>query len=258
MLKKSDMSHLEHPQASGNDEALERRLRNQATMIGVVAHDLRLPLFRLAMAAELATSAEEDREAVMRNLASIRSALDVMTRLIDDLDDYGSLQAGQLRLVRRLVAPAAIVHSALIAFGPVAVARQIELSERIGSDVPTIFADSDRLLQVVSNLLTNALLMTPARGTIVIEVAAEGDLARFAVSDSGPGISPSEAPHLFDRYWRGSHGKYAGRGLGLAIARDLVEGHGGKIWAESERTLGACFAFTIGTASAHAESLGSL
>jgi signal transduction histidine kinase len=222
-----------------------RRLQNQARMMGVVAHDLRLLLFRLALSLELASSAEDDRSTLARHLDAIRAALDGSTRLVDDLDDYGSLQAGQLRLICHPVDPATIVKSALVSFAPVAAAKNVELTEQVGEALPEVLADDKRLLQVVSNLLTNALCLTPPGGRVVIAVKGDGDAARFVVADSGPGISKADLPHLFERYWRGTHGKYVGRGLGLAIARDLVEGHGGQIWADNAPEGGARISFTV-------------
>jgi two-component system, OmpR family, sensor histidine kinase BaeS len=237
--------HSSLDDANQRGDELARRLQNQATMIGVVAHDLRLPLFRLALSLELASSAEGDHSTLVRHLEAIRAALDGITRLVDDLDDYGSLQAGQLRLVCRPVHPATIVKSALVAFAPVAAARNVELSEHVGDSLPEVLVDDKRLLQIVSNLLTNALCLTPSGGRVVVAVEGDGNDARFVVADSGPGISKADLPHLFERYWRGAHGKYVGRGLGLAIARDLVERHGGQIWADNSPEGGARISFTV-------------
>jgi signal transduction histidine kinase len=227
-----------------NDE-LGRRLRNQMSMLAIVAHDLRNPLFRLALAAELADGAGDHRAALARNLEATRGVLAVMKRLIDDLDDYSSLQAGRLRLVRRPVDPAVIVKSAVAAFAPFAETRKVALTATISDTVQPIRADHDRLLQVVSNLIMNALFLTPPGGLVVVAVDLVGDHARFAVSDSGPGINPDDLPHLFERGWRGTHDRYAGRGLGLAIAKGLVESHGGKIWAVNQPARGARIAFAI-------------
>jgi signal transduction histidine kinase len=234
---------LPHPRASNGD--LATRLRNQSTMIGTVAHDLRLPLFRLAIAVELASHEDNDRGAFERNLEGIVTALSSTTRMVDDLDDYGSLQAGQLRLLRRSTAPAAVVRAAMAVFAPIAAVRQIESSERIGDALPDILADSDRLQQVLSNLLANALCLTPPGGRIVIAVHGDGDQVRFVVSGSGATIDPPDVPHVFERDWRGTNGRHVGRGMGLVIARALVEGHGGRIWADNEPGCGARFSFTV-------------
>jgi signal transduction histidine kinase len=224
---------------------LTTRLRNQATMIAIVAHDLRHPLYRITLATDLARGAEGDRATVARSLEAIRLGLASMNRLVEDLDDYASLQSGHLRLNCRPVHPAAVVSSAVGAFELFAASKQIELQARVSNSLPEIFADRDRLVQVISNLLTNALSLTPAGGTIEVAAEPDGDRARFTVSDSGPGIDPDELPHLFEHYWRGAHGTYAGRGLGLAIARALVESHGGEIRADNRPLCGARISFAI-------------
>ncbi len=226
------------------DEDLSRRLSNQANMLAFVAHDLRQPLFRIAMAAELAGS-NGDVSALTRTLEAVQSSLVCIHRLVDDLDDFGSLQAGQLRLICRSLEPAAVVSAALAAFEPIAAAKHVRLSATIEDGVGEIFADPERMQQVISNLIVNALFLTPSGGCIAITVKSDGDRIQFAVSDSGPGIGASDLPHLFDRYWRGTQGWYAGRGLGLAIARDLVASHGGEIWASNEPVCGARISFTV-------------
>jgi signal transduction histidine kinase len=225
--------------SSYDQDELARRLRNQANLIGTVAHDIRHPLFQLALTVELANAIDA------RKMEAIRNALGSITRLVDDLDDYGSLQVGQLRLVRRTVHPSAIVKAAVAAFALGAAARQIEMVEQVADALPEISADGDRLQQVMSNLLTNALCITPPGGRILVTAVDDGDHVRFAVRDSGPGIAPADLPHLFERHWRGAKSAYLGRGLGLAIARDLVTCHGGAMWADNEPDCGARISFTV-------------
>jgi signal transduction histidine kinase len=227
---------------------LASRLRHQTDMLAIVAHDLRHPLYRAALALDLAIE-ENDSKVVARNLDAIRDAFASVSRLVEDLDDYASLQTGRLRLACRTVHPTTIIESAFTAFAPLAAAKQIELSTQVGAAIPPIVADHDRLLQVVSNLLVNAMCLTPAGGAVVLSVDHDDGRACFAVSDSGPGITPEDLPHLFEHYWRGANAQYAGRGLGLAIARALVESHGGQIWADNRPTQGARISFAIPAAS---------
>jgi signal transduction histidine kinase len=113
--------------------------------------------------------------------------------------------------------------------------------------LPWIFADEPRLLQVLANLLTNAIKFTPAGGTIVVGSEATEGGVRFFVADTGPGIPPEHLDHLFDRVWTTRKGNPHGAGLGLAIARGIVEAHGGRIVAESRIGEGSTFSFTIPT-----------
>ena len=214
-------------------------------MLAQVAHDQRLSLFRISLAAELVSEVDADREVLRIGIDAIREGVASLSRLVQDLDDYTSLQAGHLRLVVAPVNPCAIVKSALAAFALLAGSRRIALSARVEDGLPDIVADRDRLIQVLSNLLANTLYITPPGGSVVVSVATDGGQTRFAVSDTGPGIPPDDVAHLFERSWRGAHGSYAGQGLGLAIARELVECHGGEIWAENQQPHGACISFTV-------------
>jgi signal transduction histidine kinase len=222
---------------------LASRLRNEAKMIAIIAHDLRQPLFRIAVGIDLAS--EVDGGDPVRGIQAIREGLASMSRLVEDLDDYASLQSGRLRLACHPVHPTTIIESALAAFTPLAHIKKIELSAQVDAAAPQIVADRDRLFQVVSNLLMNAMWLTPTGGSVVLSVDYDEGRARFAVSDSGPGINPGDLPHLFEHYWRGETDRYPGRGLGLAIARGLVESHGGRIWADNRPTCGARISFAI-------------
>ena len=223
-----------------------QRLESQTRMIEVVAHDLRDPLSRLDLAADLAEAAGDDHAMLVRSLDAIRRALVGLRRLVEDLDDFAGLQAGEFRLCRRPLDPVALVRAATTAFASIATAKQIELVEHIGTPPVEVVVDEGRLHQVISNLLTNALCATPPGGRV--SIAVDGDReghARFDVSDSGPGIDAADLPHVFERHWRGSRPSYHGRGLGLSIARDLVECHGGRIDAHNAPGGGASISFTI-------------
>jgi signal transduction histidine kinase len=128
---------------------------------------------------------------------------------------------------------------------PLAAARSQQLSCRAPRELPTIQADPSRLQQVLSNVIGNAIKFTPEGGAIAVQaIVAQGDV-RFSVRDSGPGISAEDLPRLFDRHWRARRTAHLGAGLGLAIARGIVEAHGGRIWAESDAGRGATFHFVL-------------
>jgi signal transduction histidine kinase len=139
------------------------------------------------------------------------------------------------------------VLEAIEAHLPSAKARGIELSFRMDDHLPPILADRERILQVLGNLLTNALKFTPAGGRIEIAAMAEDAAVRWSVEDTGPGVPPDQLPHLFDRFWQARPSDRRGLGLGLAIVNALVEAHGGRVWAESEPHRGTHVRFTVPT-----------
>jgi signal transduction histidine kinase len=123
----------------------------------------------------------------------------------------------------------------------------LELHVAIERDLPDIWADRDRMLQVFENLIGNATKFTKAGGRVTVGAVASSGEVLFSVSDTGSGISDSDIPHVFDRFWQASHGAHRGAGLGLAIVKGIVEAHGGRIWIRSTIGQGTTFLFTIPT-----------
>ncbi|HYH79019.1 MAG TPA: HAMP domain-containing sensor histidine kinase, partial [Longimicrobium sp.] len=123
--------------------------------------------------------------------------------------------------------------------------RGVVLAVDARADIPDVLADRARLLQVLGNLLGNAVKFTPDGGTVTVGAAPSGDGVGFWVADTGPGIDPAHLPRLFDRFWQAKRGDRAGLGLGLAIAKGIVDAHGGRIWAESIPGQGSTFYFTL-------------
>jgi signal transduction histidine kinase len=135
---------------------------------------------------------------------------------------------------------------------PIAAAKSIAVDCRVADDAGRIDVDRERLVQVLSNLVGNAIKFTPVGGRITVAADRAGDRVRFAISDTGPGIAPEEIPHLFDRYWQSAKNARLGAGLGLFIVKGIIDAHGGSIWVESQPGHGTTFYFTI-PASAPAE-----
>jgi len=121
----------------------------------------------------------------------------------------------------------------------------IALTREVEADLQQVSSDPDRFIQVLENLVSNALKVTRSGGTVTIRAARYDDYIRFSVADTGPGIPTEELPYIFDRYFRGRFKAGKGLGLGLPIAKALVEGHGGRIWAETEPGRGSVFHFTL-------------
>lgn len=218
-------------------------------LLAVVAHDLRSPLAAIALSADgldgLAQGAEGLRRALAERGAIIGDAVQQMTRLVDDLVDVAAIQRGGLRLAWAMRDPRQVLDEALQQLRPVAARRGVELVRAASPEVPRIRCDGGRILQVLTNLLSNAARVTPAGGTISAAVEATPEAIRFTVRDTGPGLSEQIAARLFEPYRRGPDAQQKGAGLGLAIAKGIVDAHGGRIWADPAAGGGAVFHFTV-------------
>ena len=128
---------------------------------------------------------------------------------------------------------------------PLALEKGLALRTDLSAPLPAVRSEKERVLQVVSNLLGNAIKFTPPAGTITVQASALPGEVSFAVRDTGPGIQPMQLSHIFDRFWQARAAARAGAGLGLAIAKGIVEAHGGRIWVESKPGAGATFHFTL-------------
>jgi signal transduction histidine kinase len=168
-----------------------------------------------------------------------------MARLIEDLVDFAGIQAGRLSLARTAHAPEAILTEARELFGPIATERGLRFEAHAPGGLPHVECDSERVVQLISNLVSNAFKVTPKGGTIAIGAEPKDSEIVFYVRDTGPGIEPEELPRLFERYWRSKQVSYRGAGLGLSIARGIVDAHGGRIWAESTVGVGSTFYFSL-------------
>ena len=168
-----------------------------------------------------------------------------MDALIRNLLDLAALEAGRLTLERTTQRIAALTRDAVEAMRPLAAARAQTLELQVPDEGLCALCDRERVLQVFSNLLGNAIKFSPMGTTIRVGAAAEGARARLWVSDAGPGIDRAQLRVIFAPFWRGSQRAQGGVGLGLWIARDIVEAHGGRIWVESRVGEGATFLFTL-------------
>lgn len=230
----------------------EREKRREAEMLararedvlGVVAHDLRNPLNLVLMTAELMID-EELPLARRRELLgiAIRAAKE-MNRLIEDLLDTVRLQAGRLSLDVEDVSVDTIVRQAEETFRPLAERRHIHFETTAQAGV-AVRADPTRVSQIVGNLIGNAIKFTPAQGSVKLRATLDDKQVVFQVVDDGPGISPDNMSHLFDSFWQARKNDLRGVGRGLAIAKELVEAHGGKIWVESIVDQGSTFSFSL-------------
>jgi signal transduction histidine kinase len=169
--------------------------------------------------------------------------------MIQELLDIACIEAGQLGIDRSRVPARELILDAAESQKPIAAAASLELQIEVAHDVPDIWADRNRLLQVFDNLIGNAIKFTAPGGSIAIGAAPKADQVQFWVV-AGVGIDSDGLLHVFDRFWQARKGEYHGAGLGLPIARGIVEAHGGRIWVESALGVGTAFFFTIPSATA--------
>jgi len=182
---------------------------------------------------------EGEAGAQLRKLAAANGRyVKRMDRLLDDLLDVASIEAGKLTMVRGSVAVARLVEETVLAFEPVAAARSITLLAEPASDLADAALDDERILQVLANLVSNALRFTPERGRVRVAVTSSGREAHFTVEDTGGGIPADQLERVFERFRQLSKDR-RGLGLGLHISRSIVEAHGGRMWAESEPGAGS-------------------
>lgn len=224
---------------------LERNEQQRRTMMADIAHELRTPLAVIRGQVE----ALEDGVFPLthENLEPIRDQSLLLARLVDDLRDLALAEAGRLPLECDEMDVAELVQRMAAAFRPQAVAKGITLALE-GGALPTIWADAQRIEQVLANLLSNAIRHTPEGGRVSITLSAEAGQLRLSVQDSGPGIAPEDLPHLFDRFCRADKSRSraeGGTGLGLSIARRLAQAHGGDITVTSAPGQGADFTVTL-------------
>jgi signal transduction histidine kinase len=226
----------------------QRAVRNRDQVLSLVSHDLRNLLSTVLLSARALEASsrrgEVPRETLERAVERIGNAGERMTRLIGDLLDLARLQEGRLSVHPSPQPAGAIAHEVAEAFRPQAEAKGLRVEVRAPADLPEVTADRDRAVQILSNLVSNAVKATE-HGSVRISAEARGATVVFEVSDTGPGIPAEDLPHLFERFRRGSAAGYAGTGLGLAIARGLVHAHRGRIWVESAPGRGTQVSFTL-------------
>jgi PAS domain S-box-containing protein len=206
------------------------------TFLATVSHELRTPLSPILAWSDLLRRGQLDREQVQRAIAAIERNAGVQAQLIEDLLDVSRIVAGKLRLDRQPVELEPVVREAVEIVRPAALAKGVELELALDGGGCQVSGDADRLRQVCWNLLSNAVKFTPAGGQVRIALAQDRGAARISVSDTGQGIDPEFLPHIFERFRQadpGSTREHGGLGIGLAIVRELVELHGGRVWAES-------------------------
>lgn len=236
--------------AAAHHDALMQRARDASRqrdeVLATVSHDLGNPLGAVLMAVSSQLSPRSTEvldDGVRKSLQSIHRATLRMRRLVQDLTDLNNIDAGTFSVQKAVHAPRSLAEEAIEAFMVDAGKRSIELRVDVGEDVPDVSCDRDRTLQLLWNLVGNAMGSSRSGGAITVRAERSDDGVLFSVIDAGAGIPPEELPRVFDRNRRGA--RYKITGVGLSIARDVLAAQGGRIWAESEPGQGAAFHFTL-------------
>ena len=168
-----------------------------------------------------------------------------MNRMTQDLLDIASVEAGHLLVERSRVPVSQLICDVVEAQKSIAAAASVDLRVETAREVPDVWADRDRLLQVFDNLVGNALKFTPPGGRIRVGTALNENEVQFWVADTGVGVAAEDLPHVFDRFWQARKGERHGTGLGLPIVKGIIEAHGGRIWVESVLGVGTTFFFAL-------------
>jgi two-component system OmpR family sensor kinase len=243
---------------------LEQSERQRQNMVADVAHELRSPLSILQgnIQAILDDVYPLDKAEISRLYDETR----LLSRLVEDLRDLALADAGQLGLNLQATDLASVVAGTADSLVLASEAQEVHLAVQLPGELPTVQADPQRLAQVLRNLLINALRHTPPGGSVTVLASPIPEGVEVAVTDTGEGIAPEDLSHVFDRFWRADPSRArtehtlddrwsGGSGLGLSVARSLVEAHGGRIWAESELGWGSVFRFTFPSTSDPESSL---
>jgi signal transduction histidine kinase len=235
-----DLSH----ERARSDKALAMR----DEFMGIVSHDL-LNLLNamvgISSLIEKAVAQENHVESVVAHARRVQRSGARMRRLVGDLVDVASIEAGMLAVTRAVGDPADVVEEAVETFQAEASGSGISLTAEVVPGVPSIAFDAARILQVLCNLLSNALKFTPAQGSVVVRLEHVDDDVVWSVSDTGEGIPDDKLEAVFGRFVRLTKNNRRGVGLGLFISKCIVQGHGGRIWATNRMDRGSTFCFTL-------------
>ena len=253
------------------DVTVQRRLQDQAEeasrqkdeFLAVLSHELRTPLNTVLGYARMLRREDEQMTDALRERAldALERNADTLTRLVNDVLDTSRIVTGKLRLELAICPIDAAVDAATEVMRPTAEAKGVTLHTEIERGL-SVACDGDRVQQVVWNLLSNAIKFTPSGGSVTVRVVRAGSVVRIVVEDTGIGIAPGQLPFLFQRFWQahtGTSREYGGLGIGLALARHLVELHGGSIVAESAGVgRGATFTVTLPLAAERGRHLRAI
>jgi signal transduction histidine kinase len=243
----------ESTQRDSDERASESRAADQDAaplldLLAVVSHDLKSPLSAIMMTAASLLRAEASGHSapqIRRKAQTIQRSAERMAKMIDDMADFASMQAGRFAIELSAERASDVVTHAVRQLAPLAQDRAIDLRTEGEAELPLIACDRERITQVLSNLVANALRVTNSGGTVSVGAELLTDEVVFFVKDAGPGISADELPNIFDRSWRSRESTYKGMALGLTVAKGVVQAHQGRIWVDSKLGSGSRFSFSV-------------
>jgi len=226
---------------------LQQAVKVRDEVTSIVSHELKDPVHTIMMAAGVLLDPEicADDATRRQHTVLIQRSATRMARLLEDLLDVAKSESSSLKLARKPTAIAPLIDEVMEQFRLSSQDLGIELASRVPDDLPLVSADDRRMVQVLSNLCANALKFTPRGGIVRVSAERTGDAVQLTVRDTGIGISRENLSHVFDRFWQAKRTSRASAGLGLAIAKSIVEAHGGRIWVESTEGEGTAFHFTV-------------
>ena len=228
----------------------EKAVNQRDEMLALVSHDLRNPANAVKMLAGAILRTGEEHASnvppeILEYAAVMLTAAAQMDALIQDLLDSTLLDTGRLKIAPIRTPAADLLATAVETLAPIARQKSITFTANVAPDLPQVYADPARMTQVFSNLIGNALKFTPEGGRVTVDASLADGFIAFVVRDTGVGIAGDDLQFVFDRFWQAKRMNRSGAGLGLAIARGIVLGHGGRIWIESEQGVGTSAHFTL-------------
>jgi signal transduction histidine kinase len=225
---------------------LQRNEKLRRNLMADTAHELRSPLYNIRGYVEAIQDGVAEPDT--KTISSINEEVILLCHLVDDLRELALAESGELKLFYQSENVAELVNHALVAVQPKAEAKEISLSVRIPDELPPVKADFQRIVQVLHNLLENAIIHTSKGNSVAITAHQQGSWVEISVADNGEGIPEEDLPNIFERFYRVDKSRTratGGSGLGLTIAKYLIEAHGGRIWVQSKPGEGSCFTFTL-------------
>ena len=251
VLRELEREKAAHQQARADAEhqrrlkdVLEEAVRSRDAVLSAVVHDLRNPLHIISLATGTLLSSVTD-PSIRRSIERIMRSAQRADRMIGDLLTISALETGRLVIDTQSVETAELILSSVESQFTLAAAASVIVASDLLPELPPMEADEERLMDVLENLIGNAIKFTAPGGAITVGASRFGTQIKIWVKDSGAGIAPEQLPYIFDRYWQAKKKERRGVGLGLSICKGIVEAHGGRIWAESELGVGTTMFFTV-------------